>query len=392
MKTLFHRLMLMSALIMSSSALAEELSIKGFVAQGITQSSDSNFINDDGDVSLELTEIGLNTSYRLTPSLRLAGQVVYLNGANRYPEGPRLDYLFLDWNAVNSLDWQANIKLGRIKNYHWAYSATRDVPHTRPTIFLPQSIYFDVFRDVALASDGASFSVQTSGDSGVWELNWSYGKSSISEEQTKNLLNEFATGDLKQKYDHQMSMRWQLSEAPFELGFSLLDSQFDYHSGINDPFTDGGASTKRLMLYMRYDAENWNLVSELLRERVVFENLLFPGFVNNATAEGGYVQGQYRLSEDISLVARLDVFDRDRKDRRGRAIEELTAGIVPGYFSYQDTATLGIQWDIDTQWRLQAEYHRVKGTGRLAPVLSPNIQINKQKYWDVWAMQLMYWF
>ena len=84
---------------------SEHLKVHGFLAQGVIQAADSNFVNDDRDVSLELTEVGINASYRLNSSLRVAGQGVYVNGGNRYPEGASIDYLFLDWQVVNNCDW-----------------------------------------------------------------------------------------------------------------------------------------------------------------------------------------------------------------------------------------------------------------------------------------------
>jgi hypothetical protein len=41
---------------------------------------------------------------------------------------------------------------------------------------------------------------------------------------------------------------------------------------------------------------------------------------------------------------------------------------------------------------LRAEYHWIKGTGRLSPVVLPNTQLNNSETWQMWAVQLMYWF
>ena len=147
----------------------------GFVSQGIIQVNDSNFVDEDDDASFKLTEIGINTAYQVKPNFRIAAQATYLNGGNRYEEGIRLDYLFLDWTAYTTLDWQINVYAGRFKNQHWLYSATRDVPFTRPSIVLPQSVYFDGFRDIAVGSDGLAVGITHSNDFGELEFNWSYG-------------------------------------------------------------------------------------------------------------------------------------------------------------------------------------------------------------------------
>lgn len=369
---------------------SDQFNWRGFVAQGVIQAQNSNYIDDDGDATLKLTEVGINASYTLDTNFRVAGQIVYLNGGNRYPEGLRVDYLFLDWRAINSLDWQVNMHLGRVKNYHWIYSSTRDVPHTRPTIILPQSIYFDAFRDVALGVDGVAIVANTANALGEWEFNWSYGNSPISEEQTKNLIAITASGDIEQKFVHQGNLVWHNQALRFSVG--LLDSKFKYVSGDQDAFIDGDAQIQRLMLHGTYDAKHWQLAFELFRERSIYEDLIFPGFINDSTSEGGYIQGRYFINKDITATARLDIFDLDRKDRSGSLRAAESGGLVPAYFGFQDQFTLGASWTFSENWQLQAEFHRVKGTGRLAPVFLPNTIQNDHKYWNIWGIQLAHWF
>lgn len=86
-------------LLFVTAAQAEPVSVHGFLAQGITQANGSNAINDDGDLSTALTELGINAKWNIYSRLKLSGQLVYLNGGNRYPEGVRLDYLFMDIRA-----------------------------------------------------------------------------------------------------------------------------------------------------------------------------------------------------------------------------------------------------------------------------------------------------
>lgn len=369
---------------------SDDFNWRGFVSQGIIQADHSNFVEHDGDASIKLTEVGLNGSYKLNSHFRLAGQMIYLNGGNRYPEGPRIDYLFVDWQAVNSLDWQVNVHVGRVKNFHWLYSSTRDVPHTRPTIVLPQSIYFDNFRDVALGVDGVAVIANSHNDYGDWEFDWSYGKSTISDEQSKNLVGRISTGDLDQRYVHQANIVWQRNS--IKLGVGVLDSEFEYSQGPQDPFFDGDAEVQRLMLRAIYEASNWQLAAELFRERAVYEDLVFPTFFSDSTGEGGYLQGQYFYNQDITLTARLDIFDLNRKDRDGRIRELESGGTIPAYFGFQDQLTAGVSWDFYKNWRLQAEFHRVKGTGRLAPVFIPNTVLNDRKYWNIWGVQVAHWF
>ena len=71
------------------------------------------------------------------------------------PGNIRLDYGFIDYTFSNQENSQFGIRLGRMKNPLGFYNDTRDVPFTRPSILLPQSIYFDRTRKLAIAADGA---------------------------------------------------------------------------------------------------------------------------------------------------------------------------------------------------------------------------------------------
>ncbi len=385
-------LLLCGGFIPFAKAQGNDIVWRGFAAQGVIEAQDSNYIDDHGDVSMKLTELGINSSYRVSPEVRIAAQGVYLNGGNRYPEGVRLDYLFVDWQFFNALDWQANLHLGRIKNHHWLYSATRDVPHTRPTIILPQSVYFDAFRDVALGTDGVGLFVQNNSPMGDFEFVATYGSSPISSQQAENLLGHASQGDLDLQWDRKASLFWQPSNSNLRFGISALNSDFIYRQGNNDIYIDGTATSQRLMGHLTYFSEHWDLAIELMRERVIYRNFIAPGFRIDATAEGGYIQGRYHFSPSIAFVARMDLFDLDRTDRSGKRREQETDGQVPAYFGFQDQMTLGVTWEFHQNWRFQAEVHRVKGTGRLAPVLMPDTELNQSKYWNIWAAQLMYWF
>lgn len=377
----------------STVGFAKSFNLHGFVAQGVIQADNSNFVDDDGDVSLALTEAGVNASYRFNSSLRVAGQGVYLNGGNRYPKGARVDYLFLDWQILNGVDWQVKAQIGRNKNYHWLYSSTRDVPHTRPSIILPQSLYFDSFRDVALGVDGLVLIAQTNNKLGEWDINVSYGQSKISEQEKKNLLGDAVAGTLEHKSDKQFSVYWRPVLSNLQLGIALLDADFRYLSSENDVLFDGDETSQRIMFNLLYQTENWEFASEIMKERVLVDGLLFPAFSNDVTAEGGYFQTRYFIpSSELSLLARLDLYDKDRKDRKGNNIESLTAGNVPSYFGLMDQATVGVTWTLAKNIQLQAEVHRVKGAARLAPIFTPDVVANNSKYWNMWAVQLMYWF
>jgi len=367
--------------------------VHGFVAQGIIDVNGSDFVNDDQSLSAELTEAGINFSYDFSPSIRFAGQAVYLNGGNRYADGARVDYFLLDWTALSSEDWKANLYLGRYKNTHWLYSGTRDVAFTRPSIILPQAIYFDGFRDIAVGADGALLALsRNTDDYGEFDFNISIGTSNISKDQTEIILGEQASGEMDHDKDIQASFYWRPFLSPWRFGIVGLDSEFSYNRGEPDAFTDADITLQRFMVNALYEGEYWEFSGEGFQERFVLDGFYFDGFHRDTKGQGAFVQSRYKVSQQTTLLARAEVFYADKDDKDGKKLEEITGGTIPYYFGYQHDLTLGAQYDFSDSLRLQMEYHWVKGTARLTPVVFPNVEVNNNEHWDMWALQLMYWF
>ncbi|KKO46243.1 hypothetical protein WG68_05580 [Arsukibacterium ikkense] len=368
---------------------AEIASWHGFIAQGVTRAKDSNAINNDGKLSIALTELGLNGQWSLQDNWRVAGQVVYLNGGNRYPEGARLDYLFVDWTLLDNFDHQLNLFIGRYKNQHWLYSSTRDVPFTRPAIILPQSVYYDVFRDIAVSSDGLALKGYLQLSAGELEYNWSLGATPISRAQGRLLLSPLVNGKTRQKYVQQASVFWQAAGSQSTWGLSLLDSDFSYRAAESDFFADAEVTVQRVMLNWQYQQEKWQLAAELVQERVQLNGFFAPVFSSDQFGWGGYIMGRYRLTEQLNVLTVLDYSTNSKDDKRGR---RLPAQGIPEHFGYQQSIMLGASYELATRWRLQGEHHWVDGTGRLSPSVIPDLLNNQQRYWQLWAVQLMYWF
>ena len=384
----------LSLLTINVKAAEQDLQVHGFIAQGIIDVNGSDFVNDDGDLSSKLTEIGLNGSYQINDNLRLAGQVVYLNGGNRYEEGIRVDYALLDWSVYDSSSWQTNLYFGRFKNNHWLYSSSRDIPFARPSIILPQSVYYDGFRDIAVGADGVAIKISHNNDDfGDFDFNLSYGTSPVSDKQAEILLSEFALGKAKQDSDMQVSLYWQPLFSPWRFGVSYLDSDFSYQANENsDLFFDGNFSFQFSTINALYEGEKWEFSGEIYQTVFTTEDFYSPTFDEDPVGQGMYVQSRYKLSDELTLLARYESFYNDKNDKNGKIREEQTGGLIPAHFGYHRDATLGLSYDFSNNLRLRFEYHWIQGAGRLTPVVLPNPQINDQLNWQLWAMQLMYWF
>ena len=364
----------------------------GYVSQGLTQSVDSDYLTDNNDITTDLTEVGINGRWQIRDQLALVGQLNYLNGGNRYEAGGRVDYLFIDRAAPHIANWSTHVHLGRFKNRHWLYSASRDVPHTRATAILPQSVYFDGSRDIALGSDGISVQSTRSDASGVWEVNWSYGKSPLDDDDTEAFLGPNAQGEVKQDYVHQFSVFYQPPSYNWRFGASWLSSDFRYDAAPRETFFNGKSEIERIVFSGIYFSEFWELSAEWVTESRRDAGAYAPTFVTDRTGEGGYVQARYLFNRKFSALASYDSYTLDRDDPDGHALSAMSGGLVPSYYGYSRTFAVGARWNIAPNWRLQAEHHWVEGAARATSRILPQTATNVDKHWRMWAVQLMYWF
>ena len=371
----------------------ESLQVHGFVAQGIIDANNSNYINDDENISLELTEIGLNASYQLNDYFRIAGQAVYLNGGNRYHAGSRIDYLLLEWDAFYNEAWQVSFYLGRVKNNHWLYSSTRDVPFVRPSIIIPQVVYFDGFRDVAVGGDGAAVKISYSDDVvGDIDFNFSRGKSAISDDQSDVVIGKFALGHLDHDLDMQTSVYWRAPFSPWRFGLSALDSTFSYDRAKVDNFADSDFVFQFYTANALYEGEFWQFSAEVFQERFVTNGFYFPSFHRDDIGQGYYLQASYSLDKNLTVITRHERFYANKDDKNGTKLTQSTGGLVPSYFGFHNDNMIGLSYDFSSNFRINAEYHWMEGGARLSPIVQPNPIANDSKNWQVWAIQFMYWF
>ncbi len=137
-------------------ALPDNFQIHGFGSQSFIKTTDNKWFgsSDDSNGSWNYYELAVNASWRPIPKLMFAGQLM-LRDAGKTDDGTlRWDYLLGDLTVLSEADRALGIRLGRIVNPYGFYNETRDQPFTRPSIFLPQSIYFDRNRNFALSGDG----------------------------------------------------------------------------------------------------------------------------------------------------------------------------------------------------------------------------------------------
>lgn len=375
-----------------------DLQIHGFIGQSyIVTSHNDVFGNSDKGGSFGLTEAGLNASFRPLPKLLVSAQVLSRRAGEGSSGMPRLDFAFLDYRLYSHEANQFGIRAGRLKNPFGFYNDTRDVPFTRPSILLPQSIYFDRTRNLGMSGD----SVQVYGDLshpkwgsfstqfGIW---WPI----VHDRDTKtSVFVPGMHGHLTREPSYIGRGIYETNDKRIRLAVSGIWLNTNYMSASNDTLiSDGSGSLQFSPIYFsaQYNAERWSLTSEYAIRHFAYSNFNNKALDGtNFYGESYYVQGEYRFTPKWEGFVRYDALFTDRSDKSGKQWASETGQNGLEHSRYAKDITVGLRWNVTPEFMLRAEYHHVIGTGWLSKLDNPNPALTN-KEWDLFAIQGSYRF
>ncbi len=369
------------------------LQIHGFASQAFISTSDNNFFgntNDDG--SFGFTEAGLNASLQPLSRLQLSVQVLSRRAGHGSSGIPRLDFGFADYRMFSHEANQFGIRVGRWKNPFGFYNDTRDVAFTRPSIILPQSIYFDRTRNIALSSDG----VQLYGESshsrfGSASVQFGVASPIVGNKDTESsFLGGHQEGNLTPDVSYIGRGLYETNDKRIRLAVSGIWLNMGYDPSANDVLESGAIQFAPIFFSAQYNTERWSLTSEYAIRHSKFKNFNNPVLDSlDFFGESFYFQGVYRFSPKWEGVLRYDVLFTDRKDKSGKKFA--AASGRPAHSRFAKDITVGLRWNVTHAFMLRTEYHYVNGTAWLSTLDNPNTS-NTRQHWNLFAIQASYRF
>jgi len=376
----------------------EAMKMHGFITQGYFYTDHNNVYGESSDYgSLDFRELAVNASYRFTPRLRGAVQLMSRRAGEVDDGAPQIDYALLDYRFSDEVDKQIGVRIGRLKTPFGFYNETRDVAFTRPTIMLPQSLYFDQARDLELSVDGAIFYSHVEVLGGRLDIDLLYGLPKKDRNVEYAYLGVDATGSFDDSEGYMARAIYNDASGSYRIGATIAEYKLGYQPGSGPGFPvdfyefDAGDMILNVaVLSAQYNAEKWSLTAEYMLHDIDWREMggLFT-VRPESTTESFYIQGQYRLSQEWDLVLRYDELLLDKNDPDGIANSMIFP--KPAHAFYSKDWTFGIGWAATHDWLFRAEYHRVEGTGWLPEQdnLNPADQI---KDWNIYALQATYRF
>lgn len=366
----------------SPAIIAQEWQFNGFISQGAVAVDGSEFFTSGDDYSLALSEATLMASWRPTESLRFAGAISYRQRGNLIDEHFQADYLFMEYLLPLESGFMG-MRLGRVKNEVGFFSSTRDVPFSRPSILLPQSIYADYYRDTQLHINGGE--VLGRHNIGESTLAWSFsgGVLNVTDDLTRNTIGTLDYGTLESDYFYSIDLDY--SSDTFRLGANVYQTLLEYDGGY--PGAVGEIEMLNWVLSAQYRFGNLELTSEFSQGwRTLRGGISLAEWEQEQPFRGYYIDGRYQVTDSVDLFVRYDKAIENLDDPGG---ELLALTGIPEYFGYAEDWALGGRWRFADNWLLSAEYHWVEGASWVPPLLNKD-PLSQDKHWSLMAIQLSY--
>lgn len=327
----------------------------GSLAQGYVLSEGNNFYGDSRNGgSFKYYEAALNGVIKPLPQLLFSAQVLARDAGVTDDGKPRLDYAFGDYAFLSGRSAEAGLRLGRVKNAYGLYNDARDVVFTRPGIIMP-SPYFESngARALLFSSDG----VQPYGGFELGDhylsAQFTYAPGRALGDAEARRMNLQGDAEVEKLYFGRVADEWQ--RWTFAVSYLHGGMEFEYPASVQNDL-----DFRISMLSARYSAENFSITSEY---QVTELESVFFGMPFNSKSDGIYVQGDYFLSPQWSLMTRWDSTFSDRNDRSGNDPSSTcrTFGGSDRHNCFAHDFVIGASWKSATHWGAWGEYHLIDG-------------------------------
>ncbi|MCG7933264.1 MAG: hypothetical protein JAY68_01305 [Candidatus Thiodiazotropha taylori] len=383
-------LLLLSANGLSASQLDQldgALQVHGFLTQAYVKTTENSFFGDSQDGSWDFRELGINSSYRFTPSTMASIQLLSRRAGEMYDGSLDLDYAQLDSTIYTADANRVGIIVGRYKNPFGLYNDTRDVAATRPGIFMPQAIYWDRVRNMVLSNDGAQLFGDLQVDEHRFSIRLIGGKTPIDENVEKSYLNPLLDPEMEQDgltLGGRLLYEWDGGR--FNLAYSSAQLTLDAETSL---LPDGEVEIDYRVLSAQYNSGHWSLTLEYMQEPlnyVGFGGLMDAG---DTIIDGYYLQGTYRLRDDLELFARYEESHYDKQDKRGEKTAQRLG--LEAHNLYSRVSTLGLLWEVTEGLIVRSEFSQVDGTIFLSNLENPPPQM-RSRNWNLFSLLVSYSF
>jgi hypothetical protein len=374
-----------------TDAAALETQFHGFAAQGFVLTDHYDYFGDSQDGELDYHEVGGSVAFQLLPNLTASAEVFLREAGTADDDDPRLNFALIDYRFHSSPTFNLGIRAGRVKNPHGFYNETRDVIFTRPSILLPESVYIETqgTSKLLFSADGG----QLYGDWAVGDHLLSFASTVATDReldrQEKRLLIELEGIPFDLKITRFWNAMLGDTFGKWRLGYTHTDIRFRMDTS-DDIDIEGNFEVTLDVASLGWEGEQWAFTAEYMLAANKIKELRFGPDTLHSTnrSDGGYLQAQYRLNPQWTLLARYDANFADRSDRSGRDYASETG--ERRFAAYAHDFTVGANWKSERHWGIWGEVHFSDGTLNV-PALE-NDDFSEHRWWTMLMLMAAYRF
>ncbi|GAB3374758.1 hypothetical protein NCG89_02565 [Spongiibacter taiwanensis] len=335
--------------------IGNDLQVHGFASQAFLKSEGNNIYGDSLDGSTDFMEAGLNANYRHSSRLYVAGQVISRDAGNTDNGDINLDYLFADYKLGENDQSGIGARIGRVRNSYGFYNDTRDVVFTRPTILMPQAVYFEGngLREFLFSSDGLQLY-------GYWDeaehstnFSFSVGKDKSLPQDSLDIITGgsgmFRNAEIKNPVYAQLLHSRNGGQSRYALSTLNLTLRAD---GARSPIPSASIDASGVVLSAERNFLDWALTAEYSFVRV--EGYLGSTQNQDAESKTFYLQARRHLANNLVATLRYEHGSYEDKEL--------------GSLSNSKHWVAGLQWTPDISWLLALDIYSIKGAGGIPAI------------------------
>jgi hypothetical protein len=386
------------------------IDIHGFISQGYLKTTDNFFYGDTVDGSFEFNEFGINFSEALNDDLRVGLQILARDFGSNGDDEPVIDWAFGDYRIENWL----GVRVGKMKAPKGLYNETRDVDMLRTFLFLPQSVYSEILRDMDLGILGAGVYGDIDLDAGGWlSYQFYYGTQNVPSNESVSQALQGTTAyrtpvenesiDVDKKY--VIGLVWETPLEGFRLSAtydnSVILATAYAKMTVPDVFDEGDLiladfdKYENIVLSAEYTLGKLLVVSEYIRTQkdylITFSGEFHEG--GDTTADGWYLGATYQLTDWVHVGSYYAESYNNTDDRKGETVNR-PGNDIPHRAFFKDTS-LTTNFIINEYWNIKLEGHRFSGTHRISAmdqVPDTDGNVFAEENWNLFAAKATFSF
>lgn len=350
------------ASVSTGSAAAVELT-ESIYASGFLSAGTANYRSFDPEQNTwqrdwhQIAEAGVSVSATLPFGLEFNSQVLYRDFAEFSADSKlKLDYASIDWRNNLLGTGEQTISVGRVKSGGGIYNQTRDIPFTRPSVLLPNSVYNEDLRSVHSHIDGIRLASNFYIGAGDLRLEFAFGEPDVDD----NFIDKFySLGKRSRQQNADASyfdIRYQ--NANWLLTYTRTNFDTDLHTpmrpGQNGDIITNSFSKMDLVSSsygIQYQHSDFEVTAEYSKQKVQAHNNELNIDIDREL-DGHYAQFRYFISPEISVLLRKEKLEFD--------VELDIDAIAPIGLLDSEQYALGVSWRINADWQLNIEGHKSK--------------------------------